>query len=221
MIHQLIFANPKPGMSIKEFQDYWIFVHAQKYARKITQIKKYKVNRILTLASQAEPIFHGVAEIWLENEEEQLASLQADAFLNGARADEPNWAAFWETIGLDTYSYDKILCDKEPIYKMLLLMKRKEGIPLSVFQNQLMGSVAEKIKEVCGLCEFTISLVKDNFYAIGEASFDAVCHLWFESVGEIQKAQQTMIYKECIQQLNEIVNEKYFYQFYCEENRII
>lgn len=221
MIHQFIFANPKPGMSVEEFQDYWIYIHAQKYASKIAQIKKYKVNRILTLNNRVLPIFHGVAEIWLENEEEQIASLQSDAFLNGARADEPNWAAFWETVGLDTYSYDQILCDKEPIYKMLLLMKRKEGIPLSVFQQQLMGNIAEKMKEINGLCEFTISLVKDNFYAVGEASFDAIASLWFDNVEEIQKAEQSTIYKECIQKLNEITHESYFYQFYCEENNII
>jgi EthD domain len=41
MIHQLIFAHPKPGMSEKDFQDYWVNVHAVNYASKIPQIKKY------------------------------------------------------------------------------------------------------------------------------------------------------------------------------------
>ena len=42
-----------------------------------------------------DPLWSGVAEIWLANEEEQLASLQTPEFLKGARADEPKWAAFW------------------------------------------------------------------------------------------------------------------------------
>ena len=44
MIHQFIFAAPKPGMTESEFQDYWVNVHAVKYASKIPQIKQYSVS---------------------------------------------------------------------------------------------------------------------------------------------------------------------------------
>ncbi len=37
MIHQHIFASPKPGMSEAEFQDYWLHVHAVNYASRIDQ----------------------------------------------------------------------------------------------------------------------------------------------------------------------------------------
>ncbi len=52
MIHQFIFANPRPGMSVADFQDYWIQVHAVKYAAKIPQIRKYKVSRILAAGGE-------------------------------------------------------------------------------------------------------------------------------------------------------------------------
>ena len=87
MIHQLIFASPKPGMSEQEFQDYWINVHAVKYASKIPQIKRYMIDaRIPFEPESTEPLFSGVAEIWLKNEAEQLASLQTREFLEGARS---------------------------------------------------------------------------------------------------------------------------------------
>ena len=36
MIHQHILAAPRPGLSELEFQDYWRYVHALRYARKDT-----------------------------------------------------------------------------------------------------------------------------------------------------------------------------------------
>ena len=100
MIHQLIFAHPKPGMTEAEFQRYWVEVHAVQYASKIPQIKRYLVDTRIPFGPEPDdPLFSGVAEIWLENEEEQLASLQSKEFLEGACLDEPRWAAFWRTIG--------------------------------------------------------------------------------------------------------------------------
>lgn len=220
MIHQLIFANPKPGMSVKEFQDYWINVHAVQYAGKIKQIKKYKVDRILPLSDEQVPVFHGMAEIWLENEEEQLASLESDEYINGARADEPNWAAFWQTVGLDTYSYDKILCDEEPEYKLVILMKRKEGIPLEVFREYLSERVGKRLEELEDVRQLTVSIVKDNAYAVGEPAFDAAIHLWADDEEAVKALEQNAEFQTAFSELKAIVNERYLYPFLCQENRI-
>ena len=220
MIHQLIFAKPKPGMSVKEFQDYWIHVHAVSYASKIEQIKKYKVNRILPMSDGAAPVFNGVAEIWLENEEEQLASLQSDAFIKGARADEPNWAAFWATFGLDTYSYDKLLCDEEPEYKLLFLMKRREGIPLELFREQLTEKIAGLFGDVEGIPQITVSIVKDSFYEVGESAFDAALHLWVNHVDELRRLTASEEFMKADAELMKLVNERYMHRFLCQENRI-
>ena len=107
MIHQLIFAHPRPGMSEKEFCDYWVHEHAVKYAAKIPQIRRYVVDtRVPFGPDPADPPWSGVAEIWLRNEAEQLASMQTPEFLDGARRDEPNWAAFWRTVALDTDAHE-------------------------------------------------------------------------------------------------------------------
>lgn len=221
MIHQLIFANPKPGMSVTEFQDYWIHVHAIEYAGKIKQIKKYKVNRLLPLEQEKEPFFYGMAEIWLENEEEQIASLLSEEYVHGARADEPNWAAFWETIALDMYSYDKVVCDEEPEYKILLLVKRKEGLPLEIFREYIVNNIGEKLKEMENLKQLTVSLVKDNFYAVGESSFDGAIHVWFENKDVAKETVKQDIWKSLLSELDKIVNKKYLYQFLCQGNRIL
>src|ERR1700752_3900858 len=98
MIHQFIFAAPKPGLTPAAFQSYWIHFHAVDFASKIPQILENLVaQRVHFPVQHALPYFEGVAEIWLADEQSQLASLQTPEFLQGARIDEPRWAAFWLT----------------------------------------------------------------------------------------------------------------------------
>ena len=112
MIHQHILAAPRPGLSEAEFQDYWRYVHALRYARKIPQIRKYKVNSRIDIPGQVRSLeYSGVAEIWLDNEETQAASIQTPEFLEGALRDEPNWAASWQTIVLDTDAFESFGAD--------------------------------------------------------------------------------------------------------------
>lgn len=96
MTRQFIFARPKPGMSEGDFQNYWVKVHAPQYASKIPQIKRYMINLRIPMEPTPDNFpFQGVAEIWLDNERDELASLQFPEYIEGARLDEPNWAAFW------------------------------------------------------------------------------------------------------------------------------
>ena len=44
MIHQHIWASPKPGMTEQQFQDYWLNYHAVNFAAKIPQILAYSLS---------------------------------------------------------------------------------------------------------------------------------------------------------------------------------
>lgn len=185
MIHQFIFASPKPGLSEAAFQDYWRNVHAVRYASRIPQIKKYKVDtRIARAGDTAAPLWSGVAEIWLENEAEQLASLQSPEFIDGARADEPRWAAFWRTLGLDTTAH--LLLPGPPeardaaLVLLLVLTKRREGLPLDDFRRHLLGSHAALAMALPGLRRYQQGHVRDGAYAIGETPLDCVEQFWFD-----------------------------------------
>jgi hypothetical protein len=134
MIHQFVFASPKPGMTEQELQDYWVNVHAVKYASKIKQIKKYKVDTRVALPGETEePVWGGIGEIWLRNEKEQLESLQSPEFIQGARMDEPNWAAFWNTLVLDTNAHEIMGSDDsvgpDAVKLVVLLSKTGSSAP--------------------------------------------------------------------------------------------
>src|SRR5262245_17246686 len=183
MIHQFIFAYPKPGMTELEFQRYWVHVHAVQYASKIPQIRKYLVDTRIALPGEGgDPLWCGVAEIWLKNEQEQLASLQSREFLQGARRDEPNWAAFWRTIVLDTTAH--VLLPGPPetrnddMVKLLVLSKRCEGLPLERFRSYCLDTHAARVMKLPKLRRYSQGHVRDNAYAVGEAVLDCVEQLW-------------------------------------------
>jgi hypothetical protein len=192
MIHQLIFASPRPGMSEAEFQDYWRYEHAIKFAAKIPQIRKYKVDSRVDVPGQGREIgYSGVAEIWIANEQDQIDSLKTPEYLLGARLDEPNWAASWLTLVLDTDSHiivEGSEGNKEvPEYKIMLLIKKKREISLESFRASLNGDFSDKAKHLPGLTRFLIGTTRDRFYVDGgEPGFDAAIHLCANSLLELK-----------------------------------
>lgn len=229
MIHQLIFAHPKPGMSEKEFQNYWVNFHAIYYASNIPQFKRYLVNTRIPLREESksyDPLFSGVAEIWLENEEEQLTSLQSREFLAGARLDEPNWAAFWSTIVLDTTTH--VLSKKTPMQenssmvKLFILVKRKAGMSLEEFRHKMLQNHAFNVMELPGLRRYLQCHVRDNFYAIGESLLDCVSQLWFDDLESLERAFNSSEYLNLLlPEYEELFESKYIHQMVTTENWII
>ncbi len=226
MIHQLIFAHPKPGMSEKDFQDYWINIHAANYASKIPQIKKYLIDSRIPFGSEPEdPLFSGVAEIWLENEVEQIASLQSQEFLEGARRDEPKWAAFWRTVGLDTTAHilmpGGLPKNSHPV-KLLILVKRKAGIPLVEFRQNMLDSHAVKVMKLPGLRRYLQCHVRDSFYAIGESMLDCVSQLWFDDLPSLEQAYDSPEYQDLVlPEFDRLFETKYIHQMVTTETWII
>jgi uncharacterized protein (TIGR02118 family) len=229
MIHQLIFAAPKPGMTTQQFQDYWVNVHAVQYASKISQIRRYLIDtRIPFDGDLGNPLLphQGVAEIWLDNAEEQLASLQSQEFLQGARLDEPNWAAFWLTLVLDTTA--QVIVEGPPLttdptwVKLLMLLKRKPGVPLENFRCYGLQVHAPVTAELPGLKRYLQCHTRDNFYVFGEPRFDGVEQLWFENIAALNSALNSAQFQGKVKSsLDSFVDPKYIFTLVAEEHWII
>jgi uncharacterized protein (TIGR02118 family) len=227
MIHQLIFAAPKPGMTEEQFQNYWLDVHAVQFASKIPQIRKYLIDKRIPIGAETgEPLWSGVAEIWLANEQEQLASLQTDEFLNGARLDEPKWAAFWRTVVLDTDAH-LLLAGEQPAgehpagVKLIRLVKRAEGLPLADFRENSLGKQAELTLEVPGLRRYLQGHTRDGYYGIGEAVLDAAYQLWFDSVEALTEAMASPEFQRAQEHLESIVETRYVHDLVVTEHWVI
>ncbi|MGW3995035.1 EthD domain-containing protein [Amycolatopsis sp. NPDC004772] len=223
MIHQLIFAHPKPGMSEQEFQRYWVEEHAVRYAAKIPQIRKYLIDTRIPFGPEPEdPMWSGVAEIWLADDEEQLASLQTDEFLNGARLDEPRWAAFWRSVVLDTDAREVVPgpADAGGV-KLIQLVKRREGLPLAEFRERLRGKYADLAAEVPGLRRYLQGTTRDGYYGVGEALLDAAQQLWFDDTDALAAALESPAYQRAHEELLSIVEPRYVHEMVVRENWII
>ena len=216
-------------MTAQEFQDYWVNIHAVKYASKIPQIRKYLIDtRIPFEGDLGDPVLphQGVAEIWLKNEADQLASLQSQEFLEGARLDEPNWAAFWLTLVLDTTA--QVIVEGPPLtkdpawIKLLMLLKRQPGVPLENFRRYNLKVHAPVVAELPGLQRYLQCHTRDGFYVFGEASFDGVEQLWFENVAALKQAWNSAQFQEKVKSsLNSFVDPKYIFTLVAEEHWII
>jgi hypothetical protein len=229
MIHQFIFAAPRPGMTPAEFQDYWVNIHAVQFASKIPQIKRYMIDSRLPFDGDMgnPPLPHqGIAEIWLANEEEQLASLQTQEYLQGARLDEPNWAAFWRTLVLDTTAQELVAgppLTRNPTWvKLTVLLKRKPGMTLDAYRQQSLESYAPIAARWPGLRRYLHCHTRDGAYVFGEASFDSVEQFWFDSIDALEQALASPCFVEQVKPARDgIVDPKYVFSLTATEHWII
>ena len=226
VIHQLIFAHPKPGMTEREFQSYWVQVHAVEYASKIQQIRRYLIDTRIPFGPEpADPLFSGVAEIWLENEQAQLASLQSKEFLEGARMDEPRWAAFWRTVALDTNTH--VLLEGPPLsreskmVKIISLAKRREGIPLETFRTYSLAVHGPIDLEIPGLVRYWQCHVLDSLYSVGEPLFDCVFILWFNDADSARAISESQEFKRSAEDISHFVELRYLHTMAAEEHWIL
>ncbi len=225
MIHQFIFAYPRPGMSETAFHHYWVDIHAVRFAAMIPQIVTYLVDTRVALPGESgEPLWCGVAEICLRNEQEQLASLQSKEFLQGARLDEPNWAAFWRTLVLDTTATVVLPGPPDPrdtMAKLLVLSKRREGLPLENFRSHCLGSHAGKVMELPGLRRYVQGHVRDSFYQIGESALDCVEQLWFDNIDAVLSCQKSPQQAMVNSDYRLFAEERYIHRLLVQEHWII
>jgi len=224
MIHQFIFAYPKPGMTEQEFQDYWVNVHAVRYASKIPQIRKYLVDTRVALPGETgEPLWCGVAEIWLENEREQLASMQTEEFVHGARADEPNWAAFWLAIVVDTTAHE-LVPGASPAdgVKITTLLKRRPGMSLVDYRAASLADYAAAAGELPGLRRHLHCHTRDGAYVFGESSFDSVEQWWFDDEDALRAALGSRPFAERVAPARAAITDpRYVFSLTARENWVI
>ncbi|MGH3912504.1 MAG: EthD domain-containing protein [Pseudonocardiaceae bacterium] len=212
-------------MSEQQFQRYWIDVHAVQYASKIPQIRKYMLDfRVPFGPESQDPPWSGVAEIWLRNDQEQLESLQTPEFLEGARIDEPRWAAFWRTLVLDTDAHLLVPGPEagEPKRrKLITLVKRQEGISLPEFREQSLGKYAELVAETPGVRRYLQGHTRDGAYAIGEAVLDAAYQVWFDDEDSLAAAMDSPEYRRAEEHLHTFVQPRYIHRMMVDEHWII
>jgi uncharacterized protein (TIGR02118 family) len=227
MLHQFIFAAPRPGMSEVAFQDYWVHRHAVDFASKIPGIRLYCVDTRLTGGLQPEPpLFGGCAEIWLDDAEALVAALRSPELIKGARADEPNWAAFWQTIAMNTETVPVL--EGPPLargalpVKVMLMLKRRPGTTLEDFRSYSLGTHAPKMTALPSLRRYHQCLTPAMFYEVAETPLDAVHLLWFEDEAAADAALRSPAFRDGFEaDAPHFLDTRYLHRMIVRENWII
>jgi uncharacterized protein (TIGR02118 family) len=139
--------------------------------------------------------------------------------------DEPRWAAFWRTVALDTTAHELIagppLTADPGWVKLVLLVKRREGLPLDGFRQHSLGLHADLMKAVPGLRRYLQCHVRDGAYGIGETVLDAAYQLWFDDEEALAAALDSPEYKQVEEDLLFFVEPKYVHRMVTREYWII
>ena len=146
-----------------------------------------------------QPLWNAFAEIWLDNEQEQLASLQSPEFLEGARIDEPRWAAFWNTLVLDC---DTVSRQGRAWASVAAARRRQDGGAAQAQAGHDGGGVPRLPPEVhaplCveapGILRHDVCFTRDSWYVVGEPRFDSVVHFWFENLAAAEALAESVEY---------------------------
>ena len=151
--------------------------------------------------------------------------MQTPEFLEGARVDEPNWAAFWLTVVLDTDAH--VLLDPPPqpatdaAVKMIRLVKRKEGVGRNEFRDRSLGLYAELVAKVPGLRGYLQNHTRDALYALGEAPLDCAHQLWFDDVEALTAALGSPEFQSAERELSSFVEGRYLHEMVVREHWVI
>jgi uncharacterized protein (TIGR02118 family) len=227
MIHRHIFVHARPGMSEQELFSYWKDVHAERYGKKIPQVRGYLINSHVPFGSdETADLFQGTAEVWIEHVEDALAFAQSKEYLEGSRVDEPNFLAWWQMVVLDTTDHEILAAPPRdvawPGVKMIVVVKRKPGLSLEELRRYSVEAHGPKVAMLPGLRGYVQCHVNDAHYALGESPLDSVSLLWFESTDAIVAAMQSAVFRDEIEpDMARFVDPRYFRYLVTEEYWVV
>lgn len=184
MIKAIALAKKKPGMPDDEFHRYWRQTHGP-LALQMSLLRRY----VQTHRTNDEfpgfdgCLYDGLAELWFDDLETLHNLPQHPEYINGAKADEPNF------IDMDALKFfatsEKLLIDEIELEKdtqctkAVFLLTRKKGMGVADFQDYWLNEHAPQIPTDAGILRYTQSHTLPDTYGAEEPAYDGVAELTF------------------------------------------
>src|ERR1043166_5834860 len=135
MVKVIAILKRKPGMSVEDFQKYWLTTHADSVSR-MPGVRRYvQSHTLLSGYRKGEPIYDGIAELWFDNTD-ALRALASTAEYAGVMADEVN---FIDPTKRKSIVTDEYVIKDGPIphdaVKNIEFVTHKPGMPIEAFQK--------------------------------------------------------------------------------------
>lgn len=199
MIKGLFFARRKPGLTPREFQEYWRTTHAD-ITRPLTHIRHYIQSHTLLSSygnvempyGGGDPAYDGMATMWFNSIEERRAGNVLPP-AQTAIADQANFTEL---------SARRFLLTTEMIQKqgvvgpasvhLIALCKRKPGMSVEAFQNYWREHHGPLACKAPGLRRYVQDHPLARLYGgRDEPLCDGVAEAWFDSLEDLQRSTQT------------------------------
>lgn len=214
MIHKLSFLRARDGLSEPEFAAYWGDVHAERFIKPLPGLRGYRMNRRISFGAEIEaPVFHGVAELWLDDAAADVDLVRSHEYLDGVRPDEPNFLTWWATLTLNTRDHEVIPppTGAWPGLRVFGLHKRRQGMPLEEFRQYSREVHAAHVVQLPAVRGYVQGIVDDGHYAVGEAPVDSVSMLWFDGLEGVTAAMESAAFADVvIPNYKEFIDLRYF-----------
>lgn len=187
MIKGIALIAKKPEVSEAFFHRYWRDTHGP-LALRIKALHRYQqCHRIAPAVPGFESVpYDGVADIWVENLDVIRDFPDNPDYVNGARADEPNFLDQSKLAFLATREHVLIegsrIAKDTRLIKAIFLLRRLKGMSVTDFQTYWLHTHGPQIPRDAGVVRYVQCHQCPETYAADEPAYDGTAELYFENV---------------------------------------
>jgi uncharacterized protein (TIGR02118 family) len=199
MVKVLTFIKRKPGMTVEDFQQYWLTRHPAVVTR-LPGVRRYVQSHTLPSSyRKGEPAWDGIAEVWADDTD-ALRAMTASAAHPAVQADE---AQFIDRASMGLIvTEDHVLLDGVPgadAVKAIEFLARRPGSSVEAFQQHWRERHGAIVRTIPGLRRCVLSATRRSAYAAGRTpAWDGATLMWFDAPETLRAAAASPAYADAV-----------------------
>jgi uncharacterized protein (TIGR02118 family) len=192
MIKAITCIKRKPGLSVEDFQSYWLQKHPE-FVKKLPNIRRYvQSHSLLGGYRKGELIYDGIAEVWVDSVE-HLREMSRSSAYEDVLSDEEHF--------IDRPKMALILTEDHLIkegdispdgLKSIEFITRRAEMPLAEFQAYWKNTHGPIAAEIPALRRYVQSHALPGGYRDGrQPAWDGCAITWFDSIEDMRASALT------------------------------
>lgn len=199
MVKVITFLKRRPGMSVEDFQRYWLNQHPAVVVR-LPGVRRYVQSHTLPSAyRKGEPIYDGIAEVWADDTN-ALRAMTRSPDNAAVQADEARFIDR-DRMGI-IVTEEQVLVDGATgpeAVKAVEFLSRRPGLAVDEFQRHWRQTHGPLIAKIPGLRRCVLSATRRSAYEAGRTpAHDGATLMWFDSVETLRVAAASTEYAAAV-----------------------